>query len=184
VIIYATNKTTSRFLATVLHFIFAHRCANGPKKSVGLLMEKASLRSASVVFLRTFSWAASQTLLPEQTKGMGMLPKLAVDVMECEVDRLIQLCSKQLLPVKIEVPRKVCRASSLMKSYTNYAESMEVLPTSGSPFSFNQLFAVTPDWFYSDFPSCLVPTLAAMFHASSQKWVLFPVRSAEVWTFW
>lgn len=46
-------------------------------------------------------------MLPDQTKGMGILPKLAVDVMSCEVARLIQLCSKQLVPIKIEVPRKV-----------------------------------------------------------------------------
>uniref|UniRef100_H2ZK42 Coronin n=1 Tax=Ciona savignyi TaxID=51511 RepID=H2ZK42_CIOSA len=49
---------------------------------------------------------ASHTVLPEQSKGMGMLPKLAVDVMACEVDRLIQLCARQIVPVKIEVPRK------------------------------------------------------------------------------
>nr|XP_002128072.1 coronin-7-like [Ciona intestinalis] len=49
---------------------------------------------------------ASQTMLPDQSKGMGILPKLAVDVMSCEVDRLMQLCARQIVPVKIEVPRK------------------------------------------------------------------------------
>nr|CAB3233029.1 coronin-7-like [Phallusia mammillata] len=49
---------------------------------------------------------ANQIMLPDQTKGMGMVPKLAVDVMSCEVTRLFQLCSKQLVPIRVEVPRK------------------------------------------------------------------------------
>ncbi|CAK8684356.1 unnamed protein product [Clavelina lepadiformis] len=49
---------------------------------------------------------ASHAMLPDQTKGMSMAPKVCLDVMGCEVDRLLQLCSRQIVPVRIEVPRR------------------------------------------------------------------------------
>jgi len=54
-----------------------------------------------------FLTSASQASLSEQTKGMALGSKLTLDVMGCEVDRLYQLCAKQLVPIKIEVPRRV-----------------------------------------------------------------------------
>ena len=54
-----------------------------------------------------FYFAATKASLTDQTKGMGLMSKLNVDVMSCEVDRLYQLCARQLIPIKIETPRKV-----------------------------------------------------------------------------
>jgi len=43
----------------------------------------------------------------EQTKGAGLVPKRAMDVMSCEVNRLVLLTQQSVIAVPYIVPRKV-----------------------------------------------------------------------------
>ena len=51
----------------------------------------------------------------EQIRGAGLVPKRALDVMECEVNRLLVLSSHAVVPLPYIVPRKVsvCLSSHL-----------------------------------------------------------------------
>ena len=42
----------------------------------------------------------------EQTKGACLVPKRAMDVMNGEVNRTLQLCDSSIVPVTWQVPRK------------------------------------------------------------------------------
>ena len=44
-----------------------------------------------------------------QQKGMGMVPKRAVEVMSCQIARLLQLTQHSVIPVAYHVQRKVGR---------------------------------------------------------------------------
>lgn len=43
----------------------------------------------------------------DQTKGACLVPKRAMDVMQGEVNRVLQLCDSSIVPVTWQVPRKV-----------------------------------------------------------------------------
>lgn len=43
----------------------------------------------------------------EQTKGVCLVPKRALNVMQAEVNRLLQLTSNIVIPIMYQVPRKV-----------------------------------------------------------------------------
>ena len=43
----------------------------------------------------------------EQTKGACLVPKRAMDVMQGEVNRVLQLCDSSVIPITWQVPRKV-----------------------------------------------------------------------------
>lgn len=43
-----------------------------------------------------------------QHKGLALLPKQAVDVMSCQVARLLQLTQRAIVPIGYHVQRKVC----------------------------------------------------------------------------
>uniref|UniRef100_A0A667YZT2 Coronin n=1 Tax=Myripristis murdjan TaxID=586833 RepID=A0A667YZT2_9TELE len=43
------------------------------------------------------------------TRGVAMVPKLALDVMSCEVVRVLQLTDSCIVPISYQVPRKVCQ---------------------------------------------------------------------------
>lgn len=43
----------------------------------------------------------------EQTKGVCLVPKRALNVMQAEVNRLLQLTSNMVIPIMYQVPRKV-----------------------------------------------------------------------------
>ena len=45
----------------------------------------------------------------EQTKGACIVPKRAVDVMQGEVNRVLQLCDSSIVPIMWQVPRKSYR---------------------------------------------------------------------------
>ena len=45
----------------------------------------------------------------EQTKGACLVPKRAMDVMNAEVNRVLQLCGSSIVPITWQVPRKVSR---------------------------------------------------------------------------
>ena len=45
----------------------------------------------------------------EQSKGACLVPKRAMDVMQGEVNRVLQLCDSSIVPVTWQVPRKVSR---------------------------------------------------------------------------
>ena len=49
----------------------------------------------------------SSQLMEEQHKGMCSVPKLALNVMTCEVVRLLQLTKSSVVPLSYCVPRKV-----------------------------------------------------------------------------
>lgn len=51
----------------------------------------------------------SSQMLDEQHKGMGIVPKLALDVMSCEVVRLLQLTKSSVVPLSYCVPRRSYR---------------------------------------------------------------------------
>ena len=48
-----------------------------------------------------------------QTKGMAMVPKKNMDVMSCEIVRLLQLTQNAVIPIGYHVPRKVVLPSVL-----------------------------------------------------------------------
>uniref|UniRef100_A0AAX7SDS3 Coronin n=1 Tax=Astatotilapia calliptera TaxID=8154 RepID=A0AAX7SDS3_ASTCA len=50
----------------------------------------------------------SHCLTDTSTKGVALVPKLALDVMSCEVVRVLQLTDSCILPISYQVPRKVC----------------------------------------------------------------------------
>lgn len=52
-------------------------------------------------------YTVSSQIMDEQHKGMCSVPKLALNVMECEVVRLLQLTKSSVVPLSYCVPRKV-----------------------------------------------------------------------------
>lgn len=54
----------------------------------------------------------------EQTKGVCLVPKRALNVMQAEVDRLLQLTSNMVIPIMYQVPRKVSLDENLCKCTT------------------------------------------------------------------
>ena len=51
----------------------------------------------------------------EQIKGIGMVPKRAMDVMNAEVNRLLVLTKNAVIPVPYQVPRKVSHFTQYTK---------------------------------------------------------------------
>jgi len=49
----------------------------------------------------------------EQLKGLALVPKRALDVMNCEVNRLLVLAQQSVIPVSYNVPRKVSKHALL-----------------------------------------------------------------------
>lgn len=50
----------------------------------------------------------------EQTKGACLVPKRALNVMQGEVNRVLQLTSSSVIPITYQVPRKTYRYISLI----------------------------------------------------------------------
>lgn len=48
----------------------------------------------------------NQILMEGRTRGIGLIPKQAIDVMSCEVLRALQLSDSFIVPISYEVPRK------------------------------------------------------------------------------
>ncbi|KAM8960400.1 coronin-7-like [Pelodytes ibericus] len=48
----------------------------------------------------------SQCVTEEQTRGVALVPKLCLDVMSCEVLRLLQLTDRFIIPISYSIPRK------------------------------------------------------------------------------
>jgi hypothetical protein len=44
---------------------------------------------------------------PYQTKGLSMVPKKMMNVMSCEIVRLLQLTQNSIIPISYQVPKKV-----------------------------------------------------------------------------
>lgn len=49
----------------------------------------------------------SHCLTEMSSRGVAMVPKLALDVMSCEVMRVLQLTDNYIVPISYQVPRKV-----------------------------------------------------------------------------
>ncbi|KAM5152135.1 coronin-7-like [Mantella aurantiaca] len=48
----------------------------------------------------------SQCVTEQQTRGLALVPKLCLDVMSCELLRLLQLTDRFIIPISYNVPRK------------------------------------------------------------------------------
>eukprot|EP00999_Lentomonas_sp_LEN2_P002536 NODE_41_length_2867_cov_51.688686_g25_i0.p1 GENE.NODE_41_length_2867_cov_51.688686_g25_i0~~NODE_41_length_2867_cov_51.688686_g25_i0.p1 ORF type:complete len:948 (+),score=188.13 NODE_41_length_2867_cov_51.688686_g25_i0:110-2845(+) len=53
-----------------------------------------------------FQWAGSPSTSKEQQKGVAMVPKRGVNVMDCEVNRLMKLTKDSVIPLSFNVTRK------------------------------------------------------------------------------
>lgn len=51
----------------------------------------------------------SHCLTDMSTRGVAMVPKLALDVLSCEVMQVLQLTDNCIVPISYQVPRKVCK---------------------------------------------------------------------------
>lgn len=51
--------------------------------------------------------SVSHCLTDASTRGAAVVPKVALDVMSCEVVRLLQLTDSNIVPISYRVPRKV-----------------------------------------------------------------------------
>ncbi|XP_068100274.1 coronin-7 isoform X1 [Hyperolius riggenbachi] len=60
---------------------------------------EVSTESPSVVQL-------SQCVTEQQTRGLALVPKLCLDVMNCELLRLLQLTDRFIIPISYSIPRK------------------------------------------------------------------------------
>lgn len=49
----------------------------------------------------------SHCLTDASTRGAAVVPKVALDIMSCEVIRLLQLTDSSIVPISYQVPRKV-----------------------------------------------------------------------------
>ncbi|XP_022100301.1 coronin-7-like [Acanthaster planci] len=65
-----------------------------------------TLRYYEVTLSSPYITDRSTQSLPEQTKGIAMVPKRALDVMSCEVARLLLLTATAVVPIPYVVPRK------------------------------------------------------------------------------
>ena len=81
----------------------------------------------------------SHCLTDTSTRGVAVVPKLALDVMSCEVMRVLQLTDSCIVPVSYQVPRKVpqsgqqvhdARNKVLMCSCVNVCSCAFDLPSS------------------------------------------------------
>ena len=64
-----------------------------------------SLKCIIIAFL--YFPSGIQSVCEYQHKGVAMVPKRALDVMSCEVNRLLQLSKNSIIPIPYVVPRKV-----------------------------------------------------------------------------
>lgn len=55
----------------------------------------------------------SHCLTDASTRGAAVVPKVALDIMSCEVVRLLQLTDSSIVPISYQVPRKVRRDDGL-----------------------------------------------------------------------
>lgn len=60
-----------------------------------------------LLFMTPHIFSVSHCLLDNSTRGVAMVPKLALDVMSCEVMRALQLTDSCVVPISYQVPRKV-----------------------------------------------------------------------------
>lgn len=63
--------------------------------------------SLSFLFLLCFIPKVSHCITDISTRGVAMVPKLGLDVMSCEVMRVLQLTDSCIVPISYQVPRKV-----------------------------------------------------------------------------
>ncbi|PIO12169.1 hypothetical protein AB205_0214270 [Aquarana catesbeiana] len=61
----------------------------------------------------------SQCVTEQQTRGLALVPKLCLDVMSCELLRLLQLTDRFIIPISFSVPRKVSLAVTLFLCTSN-----------------------------------------------------------------
>lgn len=68
---------------------------------------RESLGQLHIHTITSVSVSVSQCLTETATRGVAMVPKLALDVVSCEVLRVLQLSDSYIVPVSYHVPRKV-----------------------------------------------------------------------------
>uniref|UniRef100_A0A672HV93 Coronin n=1 Tax=Salarias fasciatus TaxID=181472 RepID=A0A672HV93_SALFA len=65
-----------------------------------------SRKLSSSVSSLSIGTSSGHCLTDSSTRGVAMLPKMALDVMSCEVVRLLQLTDSCIVPISYQVPRK------------------------------------------------------------------------------
>lgn len=81
-----------------------------PGSSVGPVCSSSASRGLIhhfPLFLCIFSLAVSHCLTDTSTRGAAAVPKAALDVLSCEVMRVLQLTDGCIVPISYQVPRKV-----------------------------------------------------------------------------
>uniref|UniRef100_A0A672HYP2 Coronin n=1 Tax=Salarias fasciatus TaxID=181472 RepID=A0A672HYP2_SALFA len=77
------------------------------KRDGSLLATSCKVRIATVARITgVVALCVSHCLTDSSTRGVAMLPKMALDVMSCEVVRLLQLTDSCIVPISYQVPRK------------------------------------------------------------------------------
>lgn len=66
-----------------------------------------------------FNLSVSHCLTETSTRGVTLVPKMALDVMSCEVIRMLQLTDSCIVPISYQVPRKVCVWAVKWFTHTN-----------------------------------------------------------------
>ncbi|KAM9780059.1 coronin-7 [Neosynchiropus ocellatus] len=77
--------------------------ATGPYLSQGETLQCISLPSLLTAMLLS---AVSHCLTDLSTRGIAAVPKLGLDLMSCEVMRVLQLTDSNIVPISYQVPRK------------------------------------------------------------------------------
>lgn len=65
----------------------------------------------------------SHCLMDTSTRGVAMVPKVALDVLSCEVMRVLQLTDSCIVPISHQVPRKVRTWPGVTSMPTRTADS-------------------------------------------------------------
>lgn len=78
--------------------------------------------------------AVTQCLTEGPTRGLATVPRLALDVMACEVLRVLQLTDTFLIPVSYIVPRKVSVCGAIKWSLSSKLGPCDPMPSCPAAF--------------------------------------------------
>jgi coronin-7 len=81
-------------------------------------------------------------VMPEQHRGICLVPKAGLDVMSAEVDRLLKVTANAVIPIRFTVPRKVLYPTSL--SWCIYSHVIFRLTVTSTQISSPRLVEESP----------------------------------------
>uniref|UniRef100_A0A8C7YXE4 Coronin n=1 Tax=Oryzias sinensis TaxID=183150 RepID=A0A8C7YXE4_9TELE len=88
----------------------------------------------------------SHCLLDNSTRGVAMVPKMALDVMSCEVMRVLQLTDSCVVPISYQVPRKNSGYEFQEDLYPDTAGTSPAMSAEEWWQGGNKQVTNTPDW--------------------------------------